>query len=211
MTNPALQDLLRGTQHSALPPSTRELLKLVQGIQPHDDRERQDLGDTLAWMASGAPLYRQGGPATPERHLVAYCAVVTATADRTFLLEHIKSGRWLPPGGHVDIDEDPFDAARRELQEETGALLPPLANTPLFCTVTETVGAMVPTHTDVSLWYAFVADAGETFELDVAECAHGRWFAAAELDHLTTTPDLARFMDKLNATLIAPTRGTERQ
>lgn len=30
---------------------------------------------------------------------------------------------WIQPGGHVDKDEEPIDAARRETFEETGLLL----------------------------------------------------------------------------------------
>ena len=40
--------------------------------------------------------------------------------DRTLLLFHRKIGAWFPPGGHIDPDELPDDAARREVREETG-------------------------------------------------------------------------------------------
>lgn len=29
-------------------------------------------------------------------------------------------GMWLPPGGHIEPDEDPIEAVRREVREETG-------------------------------------------------------------------------------------------
>lgn len=34
--------------------------------------------------------------------------------------KHKKIGLWLPPGGHVELDEDPNQAAMREAKEETG-------------------------------------------------------------------------------------------
>lgn len=40
--------------------------------------------------------------------------------DRTMLHWHRKSQMWLPPGGHVDADEDPVQAVVREVLEETG-------------------------------------------------------------------------------------------
>lgn len=45
----------------------------------------------------------------------------------TLLHFHQKNQMWLPPGGHIESDEDPIQAALREVEEETGlkvALLP---------------------------------------------------------------------------------------
>ena len=40
--------------------------------------------------------------------------------DRTLLLWHKKLGMWVPPGGHIEPDEDPVTAVLREIREETG-------------------------------------------------------------------------------------------
>ncbi len=39
---------------------------------------------------------------------------------RVLLHQHEKLGLWLPPGGHVEANELPDEAARREVLEETG-------------------------------------------------------------------------------------------
>jgi 8-oxo-dGTP pyrophosphatase MutT (NUDIX family) len=39
---------------------------------------------------------------------------------RLGLIEHPRLKRWMSPGGHVDADESPFQAAVREVEEETG-------------------------------------------------------------------------------------------
>ncbi len=39
---------------------------------------------------------------------------------RTLLLFHRKIGAWFPPGGHIDPNELPDEAACREVLEETG-------------------------------------------------------------------------------------------
>lgn len=52
------------------------------------------------------------------RHFTATVYVVNEGA--TALHEHDKLGLWLPPGGHVDRDELPHEAALREAREETG-------------------------------------------------------------------------------------------
>ena len=38
----------------------------------------------------------------------------------SLLIFHPKFKKWLPPGGHVEPNESPADAARREVLEETG-------------------------------------------------------------------------------------------
>lgn len=40
--------------------------------------------------------------------------------DKILLIKHKKLGIWLGPGGHIDADETPHQAAAREFLEETG-------------------------------------------------------------------------------------------
>lgn len=47
-------------------------------------------------------------------------AVFVIHEGRVLLLKHPKLGRWLPPGGHIEPNELPDDAAVREVLEETG-------------------------------------------------------------------------------------------
>lgn len=47
-------------------------------------------------------------------------AVFVACRGKVLLHLHRKLGMWLPPGGHIERDELPDDAAVREVFEETG-------------------------------------------------------------------------------------------
>lgn len=49
--------------------------------------------------------------------------VVTAYVvdeGKVLLIHHKKHNLWLPPGGHIEVNETPDDALRRELREEVG-------------------------------------------------------------------------------------------
>src|SRR5688572_14050831 len=47
-------------------------------------------------------------------------AVLVVRRNRVLLHWHAKLGRWLPPGGHIEPNELPDEAAIREVMEETG-------------------------------------------------------------------------------------------
>lgn len=40
--------------------------------------------------------------------------------QKVLLIYHPKLQKWLPPGGHLEADETPSEAAQREVREETG-------------------------------------------------------------------------------------------
>ena len=52
------------------------------------------------------------------RHFTATGFVING--DATLLHWHHRVKAWLPPGGHVEPDEDPVQAVLREVKEETG-------------------------------------------------------------------------------------------
>ena len=55
-----------------------------------------------------------------NRHFTATGFVVRA--DATLLHWHRRLGQWMPPGGHIEQDEDPVQAVLREIREETGVV-----------------------------------------------------------------------------------------
>lgn len=46
--------------------------------------------------------------------------IMHPTEPRLLLLKHKKIGKWLQPGGHIELDENPIQALNREVSEETG-------------------------------------------------------------------------------------------
>lgn len=55
------------------------------------------------------------------RQFTATCYLIFE--EKFLLLFHPKHGKWIPPGGHLEENETPPEAARREVEEETGLLI----------------------------------------------------------------------------------------
>ena len=57
-------------------------------------------------------------PEDADRDFTASCFIVKN--GKVLLLKHDKLGFWLQPGGHIEKNELPHEAAKRETFEETG-------------------------------------------------------------------------------------------
>src|SRR5215203_4474205 len=90
----------------------------LESIHPLDALEVKHQSEALAWVDSGAPLFRTAKPATPPKHLVSYFAVVDG--EGILLVDHKNAQLWLPPGGHVEEGEHPRATVAREVREELG-------------------------------------------------------------------------------------------
>jgi 8-oxo-dGTP diphosphatase len=168
----------------------------VESILPVDALEHEHQCDALAWIDSGAPLFRTEKPAVPPKHLVSYFAVVDG--ERILLVDHKNAGLWLPSGGHVEPDEHPRDAVLRELREELGFQPMHAIAAPLMITCTTTVG-LTAGHTDVSLWYVVQAERDQAVAFDSSEFNAVRWFEYADVPLERSDPHLGRFMRKLGS------------
>ncbi|TCN38863.1 NUDIX domain-containing protein [Kribbella orskensis] len=130
---------------------------------------------------------------------MSYVVVIDPVDRSTLLVDHLKAKLWLPPGGHVEPDEDPVDAARREASEELGVEAELADALPAFITVTETVG-VDHGHTDVSLWFVVHGRRGRLFVTDPAEFREARWWTPEEVraaDAEVFDPHYPRFVAKL--------------
>ncbi|MBU0744884.1 MAG: NUDIX hydrolase [Gammaproteobacteria bacterium] len=168
----------------------------ILDIEPLDNIEQKHIDDTLEWIRSGAPIFRTVSPDVPNKHLVSYIVLFDEGVSKILLVDHKKSGLWLPPGGHVDLDELPLETARRECFEELQIEADFWSKKPIFLTSTITVG-LTAGHTDVSLWYVIKGNHKDGYNFDKGEFNGVRWFNFHEIPYEKSDPHLGRFITKL--------------
>jgi len=111
--------------------------------------------------------------------------------NRVLLRMHDKYKIWLPPGGHVELHEDPNEAAVREVKEEVGLDVTLLgdAQIPHFKDSKELIPPRFfnrhkinDTHEHISLVY-FAASASDVIKQGDTEISDDiRWFTREELN-----------------------------
>ncbi len=166
----------------------------LRRISPVDLLELDHLTRARDWVRSGAQLCRIAPPATPPMHLVSYFPVIDA--GHILLGDHISSGLWLPPGGHVERGEHPRETVMRECLEELRMPARFLSMGPAFLTIAETIGANP--HEDVSLWYPVQGQSELIPDYDRREYRNMLWFRFEDAPFDDTDPNLERFLDKLH-------------
>lgn len=111
---------------------------------------------------------------------------------RVLLRKHDKYKIWLPPGGHIELDEDPTQCAVREVKEEVGLDVVlkdfghPVAqfmeSTDLIPPQFLTRHKISDTHDHISMIYFATAQSDKIQQGPGEASDEIRWFTKAELD-----------------------------
>ena len=133
---------------------------------------------------------------TSERRAFSV-AVYARRGDRVLVIEHRRLKTWLPIGGELEAGETPFEAAARELREETGlvATFRPIAGAldgvpPGLIGSEEHQAGSKGLHMN----FVFVADVPATADVvPNDEFEQFRWVDRAELDRLSSPLNVRQF------------------
>jgi 8-oxo-dGTP pyrophosphatase MutT (NUDIX family) len=119
-------------------------------------------------------------------------AIFVVRDGEVLLIHHRKLDKWLPLGGHVELDEDPEQAAVREAREESGLDIELLGERPpttepgtraLIAPRFLDIHRITDTHEHIGMIYWARPRSGET-TLATAEHYHIRWCSTSDLDQL---------------------------
>jgi 8-oxo-dGTP pyrophosphatase MutT (NUDIX family) len=119
-------------------------------------------------------------------------AIFVVEGDRVLLIHHRQLDKWLPLGGHIELDEDPEQAALREAREESGLEVELIGERPpttgpgtraLIAPRFLDIHRINPTHEHIGMIYWARPKSGHT---TLAELEHHdiRWCTTAQLDAL---------------------------
>jgi 8-oxo-dGTP pyrophosphatase MutT (NUDIX family) len=115
------------------------------------------------------------------------------TGTRMMIIYHLKSQRWLQPGGHVEAGENPEHTAIREVQEECGlGDLKFLLQDPFDIDVHEIPAGKTPAHLHFDLRYLLQWEGKKTTSPEL-EC---RWVDFDKLREWTTEESILRIAAK---------------
>jgi 8-oxo-dGTP pyrophosphatase MutT (NUDIX family) len=93
---------------------------LVRLLQLHISSDEREEADRCTMVRLAQELAEPLSRSEPRAHFTASAFVVDETCVRTCLVQHVKLGRLLQPGGHVEQSDLSLEAAAlREAHEET--------------------------------------------------------------------------------------------
>jgi 8-oxo-dGTP pyrophosphatase MutT (NUDIX family) len=119
-------------------------------------------------------------------------AIFVVHEGKVLLIHHRNLDRWLPLGGHIELDEDPETAALREAKEESGLDVELLGERPpttepgtraLIAPRFLDIHRITSTHEHIGMIYWARPKSG-SLTLSASEHHDIRWCSSADLDRL---------------------------
>ena len=123
----------------------------------------------------------------PARHSVSVAGVITDDRGRVLLIQRADNNRWEPPGGVLELGEAITDGLRREVREETGLDVEPIALTGVYKNMNRGIVALV---------FRCKITGGDLTTTD--EASAFRWTADREIAELMDQAYAIRVLDALS-------------
>ncbi|MFY7842432.1 MAG: NUDIX hydrolase [Rhabdochlamydiaceae bacterium] len=123
-------------------------------------------------------------------------SVYVLDISRIYLIYHNKLAKWLPPGGHLEANEAPHEAALRECLEETGLHIEFIQNSSLdffypnaktipnpWLTLLEYIPPFKEKKAHEHVDFVYLA---KPIEKKIEGSERGRWFNEKEINDLSS-------------------------
>lgn len=146
-----------------------------------------------------------------KRHFCASAFIINPYNKKILLVKHKKNQRWTQPGGHIENNETPEEAALREVYEETGLRVKLLGERfpreedfirPLGIQKNRRTTPDGEMHMHVDIIYAAIPNDDNDVVLNIEESDDICWFTREELEEIDCFPDIKITMDYILRNII---------
>ncbi len=122
----------------------------------------------------------------PARHSVSVTGVITDDRGRALLIRRRDNHRWEPPGAVLELAETIHDGLRREVREETGLDVEPIALTGVYKNMN---------RANIALVFRCKITGGQLNTTDETEAS--RWATDTDIRELASEAYAVRILDGL--------------
>ena len=137
-----------------------------------------------------------------EKHFCVSVFVYDKNKKKFLLVHHKKMGTWVQPGGHIEINESPEEAAIREVYEETGLKIKILGerkprNCDYILPLAIQKNDINDRHIHMDFVYVAYVDGKNELVLNDKESTGIQWFTLDEIKEPTfnTFPDIIEWVE----------------
>ena len=113
--------------------------------------------------------------------------------DKVLIRKHDKYDKWLSVGGHIELNEDPNQAAVREVKEEAGLDVKLIGEIPIFQNENNSYRELLPprfmnihdinpTHKHISLVYFAKSNSDKVVDEGREQSKGYKWFSKNDLE-----------------------------
>ena len=113
--------------------------------------------------------------------------------DKVLIRKHDKYDKWLAVGGHIELDEDPNQAAIREVKEEAGLDVILVGEKPVFKSENNSYKGLIsprnmnmhdinPAHKHISLIYFAKSNSDKVIDEGREQSKGYKWFSKHDLE-----------------------------
>ena len=169
------------------------LLAMLNNHVPRDESEWDMWLRTIEFVETYPDCFERS---LRVGHVTASGWVVSPDRSQVLLMHHRKLDRWFQPGGHCDGDSDVLRVAMKEAEEETGAIVRPVARS-IFDVDVHSIPARPgePTHFHYDIRFLLEADPLAEIARN-AEAKEVRWVPMEEVPLYNPSESILRMQRK---------------
>ena len=135
----------------------------------------------------------------PDDHFSTFFIPFVQKTKQLFIGDHIKSGVWLTPGGHIDKGEDPVETVVREIKEELDTEVTD-KNVEFFDISITDISSHYPCKRHYDLWYLFRLLESTAFNYTREEYKIAQWMSVGKAIRRLTNVGQKSVIEKLSNT-----------